>query len=62
MYVRRTARSTAGCQCVPSTIKDLASQWNDRQNALFDRQHNPVIAYAVVGDKLQLTIDEPTIK
>ena len=30
MYVRPTARSTAGCQCVAGTIRDLASPWNDR--------------------------------
>ena len=30
MYVRPTVRSTAGCQCMPGTIRDLVSPWNDR--------------------------------
>ena len=47
---------------MPRTIKDLASQWNDRQNALFDRQSNLVMAYVMVNDKSPPIIDEPTVK
>ena len=47
---------------MPGTIRDLASPWNDRQNALFDRQSNLMIAHVVANDEFLPIIDEPTVK